>query len=206
MQRDINLIRDFESGDNAKENYDMVLKKRVVGKILESDPDILELLDIQDERPLNKFKDANNPTQEELDIRNEIETYNMNIKHNQICPYIKLNGIQNKALNYILYDIRDEKLSYDNRVIKIQYLEVYILVHESNMDTEYGLPRIDLLDWIVKDLLNWSNALGKQLEIINDTPRILDNIYYSRHLTFKMETPNGVFGQGKNPYDKFERI
>jgi hypothetical protein len=59
MQRDINLIRDFESGDNAKENYDMVLKKRVVGKILESDPDILELLDIQDERPLNKFKDAN---------------------------------------------------------------------------------------------------------------------------------------------------
>jgi hypothetical protein len=146
MERDINKLRDLETGGNNKENYDIVFKKQKIKEILETDPDIIELLGVKEPRPLNQFVDENNPTQEELKLRKEIETYNLNIKHEQIVPWLKLNNIQKEVLNFIMYDIRDDHPNYDNTAIKEQYIDFMILVHESDMNTEYNVPRVDLLD------------------------------------------------------------
>lgn len=204
MQRDVNKLRDLESGTGNLENYDIIRKKKIVQDILVNDPDIREILGAKEPLPLNQYRDPKNPTDDELKARQEILYYNQNITHEQIVPWLKLNGIQKEVLNFILFDIYDDRVSYTNKVIKNQYLEIMILCHEQSMDTEYEIPRTDLLDWIIKDLFNWSNVLGNQLKLTSDNVRIVDNIYYCRTLLFLMTTSNGVFGTGNNPYDRFK--
>lgn len=204
MQRDVNKLRDLESGTGNLENYDIIRKKKIVQDILVNDPDIREILGAKEPLPLNQYRDPKNPTDDELKARQEILSYNQNITHEQIVPWLKLNGIQKEVLSFILFDIYDDRVSYTNKVIKNQYLEIMILCHEQSMDTEYEIPRTDLLDWIIKDLFNWSNVLGNQLKLTSDNVRIVDNIYYCRTLLFLMTTSNGVFGTGNNPYDRFK--
>ena len=204
MQRDVNKLRDLESGTGNLENYDIIRKKKIVQDILVNDPDIREILGAKEPLPLNQYRDPKNPTDDELKARQEILSYNQNITHEQIVPWLKLNGIQKEVLNFILFDIYDDRVSYTNKVIKNQYLEIMILCHEQSMDTEYEIPRTDLLDWIIKDLFNWSNVLGNQLKLTSDNVRIVDNIYYCRTLLFLMTTSNGVFGTGNNPYERFK--
>ena len=148
MQRDIaNIVRDLEN----KKNNDIIWKKDKLMKMFKEDPDLLEILGQRPKRPLNKLSDP--PTEEELKERQEIEEYNEKIQHEQIVPWLKLNGVQKEVLNFIMFDIDDTDVSYTNNVIKNQYLIVMCLVHEDDMETEYGIARTDLLDYIVKDLL-----------------------------------------------------
>ena len=198
MQRDIAKMRDLEN----KKNNDIIYKKNKVMEIFKEDPDLIEILGQKPKRPLNNYADANNPTEEELKLRQEIEDYNEKVQHEQIIPWLKLNGLQKEVLNFVMFDIDDTDVSYTNNVIKNQYLIVMCLVHEDDMETEYDIPRTDLLDYIVKDLLCWTNALGMQLKCVNDFQDIVDSKYYARTIKFKIEAPNNVQGGG-NRYDRF---
>ena len=200
MKRDIaGIIRDLEN----KKNNDIIWKKDKLMTMFKEDPDLIELLGQKPIRPLNKLSKP--PTEEELQIRQEIEDYNEKIQHEQIVPWLKLNGIQKEVLNFIMFDIDDTDVSYVNNVIKNQYLIVMCLVHEDDMMTEYGIPRTDLLDYIIKDLLCWTNALGMQLKCVNDFQDIIDTKYYARTIKFKIQEVNNVQGGG-NKYDRFQRI
>jgi len=200
MKRDIaNIMRDLEN----KQNNDIIWKKDKLMKMFKKDPDLLEILGQKPKRPLNKL--SNPPTEDELKERQEIEDYNERIRHDQIVPWLKLNGIQKEVLNFVMFDIDDTDVSYTNDVIKNQYLIVMCLVHEDDMETEYGIARTDLLDYIVKDLLCWTNALGMQLKCVNDFQDIIDSKYYARTLKFKIKELNNVQGGG-NKHDRFQRI
>ena len=202
MKRDIaNIKRDLEN----KKNNDIIWKKNKLMEMFKEDPDLLEILGQKPRRPLNKYVDKNNPTEEELKLRQEIMDYNEKIEHEQIVPWLKLNGIQKEVLNFVMFDIDDSDVSYTNNVIKNQYLIVMCLVHEDDMETEYGIARTDLLDYIVKDLLCWTNALGMQLKCVNDFQDIIDSKYYCRTIKFKIQEINNVQGGG-NKYDRFRQI
>ena len=202
MERDIaNIVRDLED----KKNNDIIWKKSKLMEMLKADPDLLEILGQKPKRPLNKYADKDNPTEEELKLRQEILDYNEKIEHAQIVPWLKLNGIQKEVLNFVMFDIDDSDVSYSNNVIKNQYLIVMCLVHEDDMETEYGIPRTDLLDYIIKDLLCWTNALGMQLKCVNDFQDIVDTKYYCRTIKFRIESPNNVQGGG-NKYDRYRQI
>lgn len=203
MQRNIIKNRDLETGGKNFESYDIIRKKKKIKEILLKDPDIKEVLGMKEPRPLNQYKDPSHPLPEEVVEREEILTYNKNIKHEQIVPWIKLNGIQREVLNFIMYEIEDERISYINSKLKHQRITFWILVHENDMETEYGVPRTDLLGYLIKDNLNWSNALGSQLTCIEDGFRIVDNTYYCRMITFQTEEVNGIYGGNKNPHDRF---
>lgn len=202
MIRDIKkIVRDLED----TKNNDIIYKKKKLEKMFYEDPDLIEILGQKPKRPLNKFADKNNPTEEELKERQEIEDYNEKIQHKQIVPWLKLNGLQKEVLNFVMFDMDDSDVSYTNNVIKNQYLIVMCLVHEDDMETEYEIPRHDLLGYIVKDLLCWTNALGMQLKCVNDFQDIIDSKYYARTIKFKIEAPNSVQGGG-NKYDRFTKI
>ena len=203
MKRDItNIIRDLEN----KKNNDIIWKKDKLLKMFKEDPDLTELLGRKPMRPNNKFIDEKNPTEDELKLRQEIKEYNEKIQHEQIVPWLKLNGLQKEVLNFIMFDIDDNDVSYSNNIIKNQHLIVMCLVHEDDMETEYGIPRADLLDYIVKDLLNWSNVLGMQLKCVNDFNDIIDSKYYARTIKFKIQELNSSNGfrdgLGGNKYDR----
>lgn len=203
MKRNLDEIRDFEK---KNETSDIIWKKDKIKKMFQDDEDLNEILGQKPKRPLNKLVDPTNPTEEELKLRKEIEEYNEKIQHQQIVPFLKLNGLQKEVLNFVMFDIDDSDVSYTNNVIKNQYLIVMCLVHEDDMDTEYGIVRTDLLDYIVKDLLCWTNVLGMQLKCVNDFNDIIDAKYYARTIKFKIEAPNNLGSGVRKSYDKFTKI
>ena len=201
MKRDIsNITRDLEQ----RKNNDIIRKKELLKKMFQEDPDILEILGQKPKMPKNKFADPDNPTEEELKKREEIEIYNELITHEQIVPFLKLINLQKEVLNFIMFEIEDREVSY-NPAVKEQYVTVMCLVHEDDVDTEYGICRQDLLSYLVKDLLSWTNALGKQLQCVNDFGDITDFKYYCRTIKFKISEPNSQGYMGRNnSYDRFK--
>lgn len=203
MTRDIQgIIRDLDN----KANNDIILKKHKIEQMFNEDPDLKYVLGVLDPKPLNRFVDSENPTEEELKKRQEIIEYNEKIKHKQIVPYLKLNGLQKEVLNFVMFDIRDDGVDYYNDTIKKQYIEVMCLVHEDDMETEFDIVRTDLLGYIVRDLLCWSNSLGFHIVPEEDRPYILDTDYYCRRMRFLIKSPNvnnGHMGR-LNKYDNFK--
>lgn len=202
MIRDLSSIsRDLES----KKNNDIIYKKFLLEKIFNEDPDLKEVLGVREKRPLNKFADPSHPTIQELAVREEIDFYNKKVEEKQIIPYLKLNGVQKEVNNFIMFDIRDYDVSVTNKMIKNQQIIVMCMCHENDMETEYGVVRTDLLSYIVKDLLLWTNAFGTQLKCISDFDDIIDDRYYCRVLKFESGSPNIIPGyMGLN--NKYDRL
>ena len=200
--------RDLASFDTS----DLVYKKTKLMEVFLNDPDLMDVLGKKQPRIPIAYKDPDNPTDEEISQNQQITEYNERITHEQIVPWIKLNGIQDEVLNFIMFDLTDERLDYDNQGMKQQILTVMCLVKESDMYSQYGIeideydfeksgedakgttmymiPRTDLLSAIVKDLLTWTNALGSQLRCASDEPKIIDTGYYARELHFVIKVPN----------------
>ena len=137
--------------------------------------------------------------------RRQIEDYNERITHKQILPYLKLNGMNKEVLNFLMFDIEDYSVSYVNEIIKNQNITVMCLVHEDDMDTPYGIQRHDLLSYLVRDLLCWTNAIGMQLKLTYDHQDIIDSRYYCRTMRFSVQAPNVVNSHMgmHNRYDRF---
>lgn len=201
MVRDIkNIDRNLED----KKNNDIILKKHLLLKMFNEDPDLNEILGKKDKRPLNKYENKDHPTNAEIEERHLIVEYNKRVDKKQIIPFLKLNGINKEVLNFIMFDIDDDSVSYSNEVIKSQILSVMCLVHEDDMETEYGIMRTDLLSYIVKDLLCWTNVLGCHLKCKADYCDIVDSRYYCRTIKFLIECPNNLYQGINNRYDRFK--
>lgn len=191
MYRDpLKIKRDLEN----KGNNEVIFKKTKLMEMFKNDPDLLDVLGKPEKRPLNKYVDSGNPTPEELAKRQEILDYNEKIEHDQIVPYLKLNGVQTEVVNFVMFDIQDDGVAYHNEVIKNQYVTIMIAIHENDMDTEYGIPRADLVGYIIRDLLCWTNVLGMHLKLVEDAPMIMDTNYYLRRMKFLVKMPNVVNG------------
>ena len=184
----LRIVRDLDD----KTNNDIICKKDKLRKMFNEDPDLKDVLGVLPPKPLNEYLNPSNPTEDELKIRQEIIEYNEKIKHEQIVPFLKLNGLQKEVLNFVMFDIRDDGTSYYNDTVKKQYIEVMCVVHEDDMETEYGIVRTDLLDYIIRDLLCWTNSLGFHVVLEEDRPYIVDADYYCRRMRFVINAPNIV--------------
>lgn len=171
-------------------NDDIIYKKSVIKSIFENDPDLKTVLGQLPKLPQKREVNKGNPTEAELEERKRIEEYNRKVSKPQILSYLKVNDIQKEVLNFIMFDISDERPSYTSDMIKQQYVTVLVLVHEDDMETEYGIDRVDLLAYIVKDLLAWSNKTGLTMKLYSDEPGISDSQYYGRTLKFLIKATN----------------
>ena len=187
------MKRDFSNVSRVLDeprNNDIIYKKQKIMEAFNADPDLKEVLGQPHQKPLNKYVDPDNPTEEELRKRAEIVDYNEKASHPQIIDFLKVNDIQTEVLNFIMFDISDLRPSYTSEMIKHQELTVMCLVHENDMDTEFDINRCDLLSYIVKDILNWSNMVGLHMKLTEDKFGITDTKYYARTLKFLIKTTN----------------
>lgn len=178
---------------------DVIFKKNKVKEALKNDPDIEAALNRPSPRPiLPKMTDKQ---------KEEAKEYNKKISKPQIIDYIKLNDLQTDVLNYVMFDIFTERGSYNNQAFQSQYLDVFCVVNESDIETEYSFNRADWLAYIVKDLFNQSSGLGKRMTLYYDQPNIMDNQYYYRELRFRMDAlDTNRTGVNRGNYDNFTQL
>ena len=169
MRRDIQNIDD-----------DIVRKKRIIGKMLYSDPDIIEVLD--------------NP---ELDPSCPDEYLYQNI-----YPFIRIPGTQDVSKSFITFMLDDMESAQSNKAMKSQFLKVVIFVHKDLVKTKWGAERHDLLAYLVNDVFHWSNSLGLQLNLVSNREGVTDADYCTRTLQFEMITPNSVRPFNTNQYER----
>ena len=178
---------------------DVIFKKNKVKEVLKNDPDIEAALNRPSPRPiLPKMTDKQ---------KEEAKEYNKKISKPQIIDYVKLNDLQTDVLNYVMFDIFTERGSYNNQAFQSQYLDIFCVVNESDIETEYSFNRADWLAYIVKDLFNQSSGLGKRMTLYYDQPNIMDNQYYYRELRFRMDAlDTNRTGVNRGNYDNFTQL
>ena len=169
------MIRDIQNIDD-----DIVRKKRIIGQMLYSDPDIIEVLD--------------NP---EIDPDCPEDALYVNI-----YPFIRVPGTQDVSKNYITFMLDDMEKSQFNKSMKSQFLKVVIFVHKDLVRTKWGADRHDLLAYLVRDVFHLSNSLGLQLTLVSNREGVTDADYCTRTLQFEMIAPNSMQPYQTNKYER----
>lgn len=197
----VDWTRDFTALDDNNDiicEYDDIINKKLkIQKLFKEDPDLLEMLGMPEEViPLESM------TEEE---KKEIADHNERISEPEIIPWLKLNGVVKTVSNKVLFDIYTERPDYDDPAFSRQFLIIMCLVDETSMNTDFGIPRADLVAYIVKDLINRTDYLGMNAVLYSDEPKIVDNSFYCRELRFVIKQPNYANSQRGlgNRYDHF---
>ena len=158
---------------------DLSYKKRIIGQMLYEDPDIVEIID-------NSAIDPSCPDE---------------ILYTNIYPFIRIPGTQDEAKNYIDFAIDDMEQGLRNDTMKKQHVQFVIFVHKDKVETKWGIPRHDLLGYLIKDIFNLSNKLGMQMNFISNREGTTDTDYCTRTLHFEIITPNSLKPYKTNSYE-----
>ena len=173
------MIRDIQ-----KVNDDIIEMKRLIKQQLISDTDILEAL--------------HNP---DIDIDSPDEFLD-----NNIFGFIRVPTTQDTVRNFICFIIDDIEDHRYNEVMKYQQIQFTVICHLDEMKTEYGMDRHDLLGYLIRDTMNWTNMFGLQFKLIYNKESTIDSDYYCRTLKFEAIKPNQLNNaRMDNPRDKLRR-
>ena len=172
------MIRDIQNVDD-----DIARKKRIIERMLYSDPDIVEILD-------NPDIDPESP--EDLVYEN-------------LFPCLRIPGTQDVSKNFITFTVDDTERIQSNQVMKTQIVQFVVFVHKDHIKTKYGMARHDLLAYLIRDIFNLSNELGSQMEIVSNREHTTDTDYHTRTLRFELVDNNSTKPFRTNPYE-YDRI
>jgi len=165
-------------------NDDIGKMKRQIKQMLIADTDILEVL--------------HNP---DIDIDSPDEF----LDHN-IFGFIRIPNTQDIVRNFICVTIDDIEEHRFNEVMKLQHITFAVICHLSDMKTEYGIDRHDLLGYLIRDSINWTNLFGLQFKLVYNKESTIDGDYYCRTLKFEAVKPNALNNaRMNNPRDKLRR-
>jgi hypothetical protein len=163
---------------------DISKMKRQIKQTLIADTDILEVL--------------HNP---DIDIDSPDEFLDTNI-----FGFIRIPNTQDTVRNFICFTVDDIEEHRFNEVMKLQDIQFVVICHLSDMKTEYGIDRHDLLGYLIRDTINWTNLFGLQFKLIYNKESTIDGDYYCRTLKFEAIKPNSLNNaRMANPRDKLRR-
>lgn len=151
-------------------NDDIIEMKRLIKQKLIADTDILEAL--------------HNP---DLDVSSPDEFLD-----NNIYGFIRIPTTQDTVRNFICFTVDDIEDHRYNSHFKVQQIQFTCICHLSDMKTEYGIDRHDLLGYIVRDIFHWTNDFGTQFKLVYNKESTIDSDYYCRTLKFERDTTNSL--------------
>lgn len=172
------MKRDIQRVDD-----DIIHKKRIIEQTLYSDVDIVEVINDVDVDP----------------------SCPEDLVYSSIFPFIRIPGTQDKSKCYITFSISDIGIIPNNEVMKTQYVQFVIFVHEDLVKTNYGMERHDCLGYLIRDIFNLSNKLGPQMRLISNSEGSTDTNYVTRTLRFELVDDNSTKPFQTNPHE-YDRI
>ena len=123
-----------------------------------------------------------------------------------IFGFLRIPNTQDTVRNFICVTVDDIEDHRFNEVMKLQVLQFTAICHLSDMKTEYGIDRHDLLSYLIRDTFNWTNMFGLQFHLIYNKESVIEGDYYCRTLKFEAVKPNSLNNaRMANPRDKLRR-
>lgn len=122
---------------------------------------------------------------------------------NNIFGFIRIPNTQDTVRNFICITVDDIEDHKFNEIMKIQNITFTVICHLSDMKTEHGIDRHDLLGYLIRDTFNWTNMFGLQYHLIYNKESTIDGDYYCRTLKFEATKTNALNNARMvNPRDK----
>lgn len=114
-----------------------------------------------------------------------------------VFDFLKLPENKSEVKNYICYET-EIVLGYErNYEVTIT---IRLVVHDSDMKTDWNINRLDLLSLIVRHTLNWQDVFGEEAILFSDQAYMTQQNYYYRDLSFRVHLPNDYFVRGNRTY------
>lgn len=162
----------YEQLVGLRTNYDdlNIQFKQIVKQKIISDPRIIYVLHNDD-----------------LDCRQPDDYLNVNV-----LSRVNLPEVQSRVKNYICFkvDLAND-LDKHSRLARM-LVTFQILCRDSDIVTEFGIDRHDLLGYLLKDNFQYSNAFWTQSKCIYDQETLTDSHYNGRLIKFEMTVPNNL--------------
>lgn len=108
-----------------------------------------------------------------------------------IFDYMKLPNLKDEVKNYICFDVNDYSSTSASFIKK--EIVFRTVSHVSDIKTDWGVSRQDLLASIIKSSFDWSNELGMHLEKTRDSANLADDDYYYREVVYEVQSPNNMY-------------
>lgn len=108
-----------------------------------------------------------------------------------IFDYMRLPDLKGEIKNYICFEVNDYGSASSSFVSK--QITFRTVSHVSDIKTDWGVSRQDLLATIIKTSFDWSNALGLSLIKTQDVANLADGDYYYREIVYDVQSPNNIY-------------
>lgn len=116
------------------------------------------------------------------------ETLNGDLFRNvAIFDSLRLPNNKDKARNYVCFGV-DEKSGSKGYITR--RITFWVVAHEEDAQTEWGVSRKDLLAIIIRNKFDWSKLLGLTVELVSDEDLVTNDGYTYRALVYQARTQN----------------
>ena len=110
-----------------------------------------------------------------------------------IFDFMKLPSLKDEIFNYVCFEISSiQSFNNDYTTINIVFRTVS---HVSDMRTDWGIQRHDLLALIIKHEFDWTNVFGKTLIKVSDVGKIGEDDFYYREIVYQSDLPNNHYNK-----------
>lgn len=118
-----------------------------------------------------------------------------------IYEHLYVEDTQDTSLNLICFELETIDDYEYNSKLKQKQLTFMVLVNKTNLKTDYGNERHDLMSYLIRESFNWSNCLGMQIHETYNGVQTLNNGYYVRTIRFESIGTNNLVYGSRNIYD-----
>ena len=105
--------------------------------------------------------------------------------YQNIFPYFRVPITDTETLSYVTVCAGFPETRYADNFVRQSYLTVCVIVHQSNMKTEFGSTLLDYLSAKIDDILNLSTKYGRgKMVLMSSTERSLDEFHRYREMMY----------------------
>ena len=114
--------------------------------------------------------------------------------NSNIRPFLFIPDTQTEVKHYICYQVAFDEMPRYQDTLKYTNITFTIFVHGNDRYDKFtGIPRHDLIAYIIRERFNWSNIFGMQTHLISSKESTTDNNYLVRTLVFQVVDTNGIY-------------
>lgn len=110
-------------------------------------------------------------------------------RYTSIFPYLQVPLDKSDVKNYLCFEVSTQgegKLARNKLVVRI-------ICHQEEMETDWGLPRTDLISMIIAEEIDWTLTFGGSLKKVSDGAGIFSSGYFYRDLIYEQHSANNVY-------------
>ncbi|HAH70985.1 MAG TPA: hypothetical protein DCL74_04490 [Succinivibrionaceae bacterium] len=105
--------------------------------------------------------------------------------YHNIFPFFRVPITDTETLSYITVCAGFPDTRYPDDFVRQSYLTICVIIHQSNMQTEFGSTRLDYISAKIDDILNMSTKYGRgKLVLMSSTESSLDEFHRYREMMY----------------------